>query len=129
MGVKKTNKYQMTFGGSSTGTMTGTSTITSNSQNVENFDNVGLEISWTGTPTGTITINGSISAAFIQPGNTNAGTFYPLTFSPGLTQPSGSAGGYLVDLNQVPFPVINVSYTNSSGTGTLNVYIVSKDLN
>jgi hypothetical protein len=99
--------------------MTGTSTITSATQNVANFDNMGLEITWTGTPTGTISILGSVSGI----------NFYPLTFSPSLTQPAGTASGYLVSLNQFPWPYLQLQYVNSSSTGTLNVYLFSKDLN
>ena len=54
--------------------------------------------------------------------------FYALTFNPALAQPSGSAGGYLIDLNQFPFKYFQVQYVNSSGSGTLNVYAFEKDL-
>lgn len=115
MGAKKINDYQLITNGS----MTGTSTVTSDAQNIENFDNVGLQFTWTGTPVGTFSISGSIDGE----------NFYPLTFDPVLEAPSGSAGGFLVNLNQVPYPFIQVAYTNASSTGTLNVFIFSKDLN
>src|ERR1700678_3058597 len=80
------------------GSMTGTAVLTSKTFEIQNLDNVGLQIEWTGTPNGTVQILASI----------NNVTFHALTFSPALAQPAGSAGGYLVDLNQVPFPYVQV---------------------
>jgi hypothetical protein len=102
-----------------TGAMASTNTVYSNIQDITNTDNQGLEITWTGTPTGTITILCSASGV----------NFYPLTFSPTLTQPAGSAGGYLVNLNQIPWRYVMIQYTNSTGTGSLTVWNSSKDLN
>jgi len=123
MGAKKINQYWLI----QNGVMSGTSTINSTPQYVFNQDNLGLEVSWTGTPTGTITVLGSISQQFQDAGAT--ATFYSFTFGPALPQPAGSGGSFLVNLNQVPFPYIKVSYTNVSGSGTLNVFLSGKDLN
>lgn len=120
MGFKKTNAFWLIQSGS----MTSTNVITSSAQNIQNFDNIALEISWTGTPTGTFALLASVSESI--PNAT--GTFYTLT-SPSLTNPSGSAGGYVVSLNQFPYPYIQFKYTNATGSGTLNVYLFSKDLN
>lgn len=96
--------------------------------NVQYLDNIGLELSWpsTGSPNGTITIEGSNSYDAIK----NTGSFYSLTFSPTLTQPAGSAGGYLVSLEQFPYAWLRVTYTRSSGgTGaTLSAYVTAKEL-
>ncbi len=96
-----------------------TNTYVSLTQAVANKDNVGLQIIFAGTMVGTLTVNCSIDNVH----------FDALTFSPVLTQPSGSALRYLIDLNQVPFPYFNVSYTNASGSGTLSVFFSAKDLN
>lgn len=101
------------------GVMTGTATVTSNSVNIENLDNIGLQVSWTGTAHGTISVICSID-------NVN---YIALTFDPVLTQPAGASGSYLIDLNQVPFSFLKVSYTNASSTGVLDVWIVGKDVN
>jgi hypothetical protein len=122
MGVKKLNGFWLI----QNGVMTGTATITSAAQNVQNFDNTGLEITWTGTPTGTISILSSVSAAISQAPAVN---YYALSFQPALTQPAGAAGGYLISLNQLPFPYFQVQYVNVSGVGVLNVYLFEKDLN
>ena len=122
MGFKKINYFWLIQNGS----MTGTSTLTSSAQNLINFDNVGLEVIWTGTPHGTFSVLGSVSAAVIAAPAIN---YYALSFNPGLSVASGVAGGFLIDLNQFPFPYMQFQYVNSSSTGTLNVYLYEKDLN
>jgi hypothetical protein len=99
--------------------MTGTSVLTSQTFNCQNLDNIGIQVDWTGTPTGTIAVFASID-------NVN---FHAFTFNPALSQPAGSAGGYLISLNQVPFPYVYLQYTNSTGTGVLNAFLSAKDLN
>jgi hypothetical protein len=132
LGQTRQNSFQLNWGttlnspvvpglplsGTLIGTMASTNTIYSNVQIIPQYHNIGLEVTWTGTPTGTISVLGSIS------GN----NFYALTFSPALTQPAGSAGGYLIDLNQVPFTYLAVQYTNSSGSGSLTVWFGQRDL-
>lgn len=101
------------------GAMAGTNTIYSQILDVSRMDDIGLELTWTGTPTGTFQVYGSNSGQF----------FYPLTFTPALGQPSGSSGGYLIDLFGYPFKYLLLEYTNSSGAGSLFVYGQMKDLN
>ena len=82
------------------------------------LDNVGLEVTWTGTAIGVISVMGSCSGV----------NFYALTFDPVLTQPAGASGGYLIDLNQFPFRWIQIQYAATSSTGALTVYATAKDL-
>lgn len=105
--------------GTISGAMASTNAIYSQITDLSKMDNVGLEVTWVGTPTGTFEVYGSNSGI----------SFYPLTFSPALGQPAGSAGGYLVDLNQYPFKYLMLKYTNASGSGTLTVYGQNRDLN
>ena len=136
MGVKKTNTWRFNWQASTpapyvpnaggqtqsgvlTGAMASTNVIYSNIQDVRNTDNQGLEISWTGTAVGTIEVQGSTSGT----------NFYSLTFNPVLTQPAGTAGGYLIDLNQFPWPYLMIKYTNASGSGSLTAWLCSKDVN
>lgn len=86
---------------------------------ISRMDNSGLEVTWTGTPTGIFEVMVSNSGI----------NFYALTFSPVLAQPAGAAGGYAVDLNQLSFKYFMLRYTNVSGTGTITVYGQNKDLN
>ena len=101
------------------GVMSGTNTIYTQIVDVSRMDNAGLEVTWTGSPVGTFQVMVSNSGI----------NFYALTFNPALAQPAGSAGGYAVDLNQLPFKYFMLQYTNTSGSGVLNVYAQVKDLN
>ena len=105
--------------GVATGTMSATNTIYSNILDVAKMDNIGLEVTWTGNPTGTFSVMGSNSGV----------SFYALTFNPVLGQPAGSGSGYLVDLSGFPFKYLMLQYLNASGTGVLTSYGQLKDLN
>lgn len=105
--------------GTVNGAMASTNTIYSQILDISKMDNQGLEVTWTGTPTGTIQVLVSCSGI----------SFYALTFNPALSQPNGSASGYAIDLNQIPFKYMLLQYTNVSGSGTLTVYGQQKDLN
>lgn len=101
------------------GAMASTNVIYSQILDKSRMDNVGLELNWTGTPTGTLQVMCSNSGL----------NFYALTFNPSLGQPAGSASGELINLNQVPFKYILLIYTNTSGSGTLTAYGQLCDLN
>lgn len=105
--------------GSPSGAMASTNTIYTNIVEVAKMDNHGIEVAWTGTPVGTLTVLGSVSGA----------NWFSLTFSPVLNQPAGSAGNYGLDLNQYPWKFIMFQYTNTSGTGSITLYNQLKDLN
>jgi hypothetical protein len=101
------------------GAMASTNIIYSQIIDVSRMDNIGLEVTWTGTPTGTFEVDVSCSGI----------NFYALTFSPILAQPAGSAGGYYVNLAAAGFRYLLLKYTNTSGSGSLTVYGQQKDLN
>lgn len=98
--------------GTLAGTMSGTNTIYTNILGLRQIDNQGVEITWTGTPTGTIQV--MVSNSGIK--------FYALTFNPTLTQPAGSADGYVVALIGIPFQYGFIQYTNSTGSGLITAY-------
>lgn len=101
------------------GVMSSTNTIYTQIVDVSRMDNMGLEVTWTGTPVGTFQVMVSNSGI----------NFYALTFDPVLAQPAGSASGYAIDLNQLPFRYVMLQYTNTSGSGILTVFGQVKDLN
>lgn len=105
-----------------------TGNITSAITGIEYVDNVGLELDWTGTPTGTFSVEVSISYAQDAQGNvTNAGAWNALTLSPAPAA-AGAAGSYYIELNQLSATWIRVKYTAGSSTGTLNGYICAKEI-
>lgn len=76
------------------------------------MDNQGIEITWTGTPTGVLEVMASNSGI----------NFYALTFNPALGQPAGAGGGYVISLTAIPFQYLFLRYTNVSGSGTITAY-------
>lgn len=105
--------------GTLAGAMASTNTIYSQVIEKSRIDNIFLELTWTGTPTGTFQVMASASGQY----------FYALTFVPALTQPNGSASGIAINLTQLAAKYIMLQYTNSSGTGSLYVYGQAQDLN
>jgi hypothetical protein len=106
------------------GSMTGTSTITSQVTEIRGFDNVSYEADFSGTPTGTFSVQ--VSNSYDPITNPNA-VFIPLVLSP-TPVASGSSGVVGIDINQSGFKYIKIVYTNISGTGTLQAYISGKAL-
>lgn len=116
------------------GVMTGTNTITSKATNVIYKDTIGIELEWTGTPTGTFQFQGSLdyNPGLPQTGGTaNAGNWVNIPVVDAAGNPiaaSGTAGNALIKLDEAEYPWVQVVYTNSSGAGVLNGYIITKSL-
>lgn len=82
-------------------------------------DNIGIEVVWTSSDAvGVISVQASLSGT----------AFYDLTFNPTLTQPASNNGGYLINLNQLPYRYYRIKYTRTSGTGTFNAWVSSKEI-
>lgn len=92
--------------------------LTSDSVDVTYTDNVGFQLTFTGTPTGTFSCEGTVDEV----------SWSPLSFSSTPTA-SGAADTHLFNINQIPYKKLRVKYTRTSSTGTLNVYVMSKGLN
>jgi len=100
--------------------------ITSPVTNIANLDNIGIQLNFTGSPTGTFQIQ--ISADYNQDyqGNVeNPGNWVPMVFS---TPPvaSGSAGSVYLDIAELSAPWIRVVYVRASGSGSLQAWITGK---
>lgn len=91
--------------------------------NIQYLDNTTVQLIFTGSPVGTFSIEGSVNHAAnaITGVETVAGTWTPITSSA-----VSAAGDILFDLNQLSFPWIRVSYTRTSGTGSVEGYISAK---
>lgn len=90
----------------------------SSAAQVSFLDNIGFQFIWTGAPTGIITIKASLDGT----------TFTPLVLAPAITQPAGSAGNDIANINQFPFKWIQVTYTRTSGAGSLTVWMSAKEV-
>lgn len=95
--------------------------ITSAVQSLQKQDNCGIQLIWTGTPTGTFGVQVSLDYQL----GTGVGTWTQITLSP-VPAASGAAGTYYIDLNQLSSPWIQITYTRTSGTGTLDAWISAK---
>lgn len=110
-------------------------TITSTVSNIQMLDNVGIQLSWTGSPVGTFTIEVSADHAQDEYGNvTVAGQWTALTVSYLVSSavtaassiPTSVGSPIYVDITQISAPWIRVIYTKTSGTGTLTGYLTAK---
>lgn len=95
-----------------------TASLVSSIFNIQNAPSFVMQFIWTGTPTGTLTIMGSVDGVNF---NVSLGS-YAL---------SGSAGTYTLDLATTPGLATNVGwvqggYTFSSGTGALTSVSAAK---
>ena len=104
--------------------MTGTAVVTSEITEIRGFDNVSYEADFSGTPTGTFSVQ--VSNSYDPITNPNA-VFVILPLSP-TPVASGSSGVLGIDINQSGFKWIKLVYTNISGTGTLNGYVSGKSI-
>lgn len=97
----------------SAGDMSGS--LASSAIDIRFLDNIGIQLVWTGTPTGTFGVTGSVDGS----------TFTAISLSPSVTA-AGSASNALIDLNQLSCAYIKVIYTASSGSGTLNAWVMGR---
>jgi len=94
-------------------------------------DNIAYQINiTTSNSTGTFSVQGSVDYQVDGPTGTviNTGHWVDLILG-GVGVPTVSAANdtILIDMNQVPFNALRLSYThNTAGTGTCDMYIMAK---
>lgn len=102
------------------------STITSNPTNIIGLESVGYSVAWTGTPTGTFSVQISNDYAQTSTGSVyNAGTWTTLTLS-GTPAASGSASNGYLDVYGCSAAWMRLVYTASSGSGNLTAVVAGK---
>jgi len=104
------------------GSMTGTSAITSLEVNLARCERVSIQCVWTGTPNGTFAFqvsNGLDSAG-------NGITWVAVTLDTTLSAATGTASNNYGQWNIAGAAKCRVVYTNTSSTGTLDIWIVGK---
>ena len=111
MGVKRTLDYQELV---VDGDMS--SDVTSSSTNILHMDRVGYQLSWSGTPTGTFSVEVS----------NDESVWVPLTLSASVAA-AGSADDAFIDC-ETAAKFIRFKYTASSGSGTLQAHITGKSI-
>lgn len=100
--------------------MTGTTALTSTVLDIRTLRACAFQATWTGTPTGTIAIQGSIDYSQGLTSVISSGTWVDMGISVS-NPPAGSVGSVLIDVGMTGVPFIRLVYTNASGTGTLSV--------
>jgi hypothetical protein len=105
-----------------------TTSITSAAQPVNLQDNIGLQFNWTGGPVGVFGVQVSMDYYQDSFGNiVNPGNWTTLPLSPALVA-TGMAGTAYADLNQLSTPYVRLTYTATSGTGTLDAFVNAKGI-
>src|SRR5262249_51355287 len=119
--AKVTVLFRMVVAGDMSGS------ITSYGFNVRAMDNIGLQFVYTGTAaTGAWSFYGSNDST---DGPRGPGNWFSVTLTSPPPDPSGSSGaGFGVDINQWPYQWIQVRYTRTSGSGTLNIIALGKEI-
>ena len=93
------------------------------------MDNIGIQLDFTGTPTGTFEIQGSADYEQDEFGNVeNPGFWIPIGPLSSAPVASGTDGQIFIDVNQISSPWIRVVYNRTSGAGTLNGFITGKEI-
>lgn len=103
-----------------------TTSSTSVAVEIQEQDNIGIQLNWTGTPNGAFTFQ--VSADHLQDAQGNiqvAGNWITLTLNPTINA-VGAADSAYIDFNQLSARYIRVVYTASSSTGTLDGYVTGK---
>jgi hypothetical protein len=98
------------------GAMTGTAVVTSSQINTFNSSMIGITATWTGAAVGTFAFQ-------VSNDNSNWAT---ITLDNTLTNPNNNAGTTAGKLNVNPFSYVRLIYTNTSSTGTLDIWITAK---
>ncbi len=89
-------------------------------------DNMGIQLSWVGTPTGVFDVQVSLDHMQDTQGNvTQAGHWVSLILSATIAA-AGAADDAYIDLNELAAPYVRVVYTATSGPGTLTAYVTGK---
>jgi len=121
--AKKSNLKQ--FQTVTNGDMSGA--ITSPVTSIEFLDNIGMQLNFTGSPSGVAQVQVSMDYNQDINGNViNLGHWVPVSFPSIGTDISFSSGSPIfIDLNQLSAPFIRLYYSGG-GTGVLNAYICGK---
>lgn len=110
--------------------MTGTVAFTSSVSSIIYRDSVAYQAAWTGIPTGSFDVQGSIDFNPGLPesgGSSNNGTWTSISISPAFNATgSGGASFGLINLSQLGFAYTRLVYTNSTGSGFLGLWVAGK---
>jgi hypothetical protein len=84
----------------------------------DRLDNVGIQIMWTGTPTGNFFADGRIH---------EDAPWTELDVNPAVVA-SGAASDWILSLTQVSFSEVRLRYVRISGSGSLTAWAMAKQV-
>lgn len=99
--------------------------LTSNAVHIQYIDNVSIQFVFTGNAVGDFAVEASLDHTEQQGYVVNAGNWVALPLSPAPVA-AGVAGDISIDINQLSAPYIRLTYTSTSGTGTVQAYVSGK---
>jgi len=94
--------------------------------NCQSLSELGFDISWTGSPTGTFGVQ--VSNTYAQSGEgvvINAGNWNNIVLST-VPAATGTPGTAFINVAEIAGLWLRLNYVASSGTGTLNAVVVGK---
>jgi hypothetical protein len=93
---------------------------------IQNTSQIGYDISWTGAPVGTFSVQVSNTYSLYADGTVNnPGKWTSLTLS-NVPTLSGTPGNGYIDIDAISSYAIRLVYNYTSGTGTLNATVNGK---
>jgi len=95
--------------------------LVSEPTNVQYLDRLAIQLIWTDSPVGDFAVETSLNYNPLL----NAGDWTAYSFSPSPAA-TGAADSIFIDLTVTSAPYLRVSYTATSGAGTLQAYISGK---
>lgn len=132
MGLKAITPVQFVINSASASGLSG---LISSVTDIRYKDSLAVQVVWSGNLQGVCTIDGSLNYSSglpnSQSGGANNGDWVSLILSNSATSFNvGSSTQFpvLVNLNQLSFPFMRVTYTNSTGSGLISVYVAGKSL-
>jgi len=93
---------------------------------IQNQDNIGFQLNWTGVPVGTFAVQTSADYKEDSQGNIlNTGHWIDIPLTMVITA-FGGPDQAVIYLYQLSTPWIRVTYSSTSGTGLFDLYATSK---
>lgn len=100
--------------------------LTSDPVYIQEQDNVGFQMNWTGDAVGPFSVEVSLDHKEDLNGNVQVeGHWVAITLSP-VPAAAGTDDQAYVDITQLSAPWVRLVFTNTSGTGTLDVFATAK---
>lgn len=100
------------------------SSYTSPAFSVSQFDNLAIQLNFTGTPTGTFTVQAALD--YDPNASSLPGTWVTVSLNGTTLSAAGAASQILIEYPYVCVPYLRVVYTASSGTGALDIWVSGK---